>query len=173
MKLRFAVASSTLSDVPSAPAAPARADVVLTPYVGSLFGGDLSGNRACVRRVRRASWAAASSGRKFGFNYAPEFVSAGVANDDIAQMSLDGQPHRRHSDRQHRSGRPRAAVRTGARVSSASRRRKRQFFDRVSSNDFARQLRRRRHGVLQRARRHSAETCGISARLTDDDPGRR
>ena len=45
MKIRF-IAAAVLALFLLVPAAPARADVVLTPYVGSLFGGDLSGNRA-------------------------------------------------------------------------------------------------------------------------------
>src|SRR5687767_2237742 len=72
-----------------APAAPARADVVLTPYVGSLFGGDLSGNTAAFG-ANAAFMGAGIFGAEVGFNYAPEFVKATVNNDDIAQMSLMG-----------------------------------------------------------------------------------
>jgi hypothetical protein len=66
-----------------APAAPARADVVLTPYVGSLFGGDLSGNTAAFG-ANAAFMGAGIFGAEVGFNYAPEFVKATVNNDDIA-----------------------------------------------------------------------------------------
>ncbi|HUP38929.1 MAG TPA: hypothetical protein VM115_02325 [Vicinamibacterales bacterium] len=119
-----------------APAAPARADVVLTPYVGSLFGGDLSGNTAAFG-ANAAFMGGGIFGGEVGFNYAPEFVKATVNNDDIAQMSLMGnlivgipifgsdQP-----------GHLRPYVTGGAglfRISSAES----QFFKRVTSNDFA------------------------------------
>ncbi len=77
MKARCAIAA-VLALFLLVPAAPARADVVLTPYVGSLFGGDLSGNRAAYgaiggvhgrRHVRRG----------IRIQLRTEFVSAGVA----------------------------------------------------------------------------------------------
>src|SRR5687768_15654123 len=72
-----------------APAAPARADVVLTPYVGSLFGGDLSGNTAAFG-ANAAFMGAGIFGAEVGFNYAPEFIKATVNTPDTAQMSLMG-----------------------------------------------------------------------------------
>lgn len=88
MKIRFAVAA-ILAVFLLVPAAPARADVVLTPYVGSLFGGDLSGNRAAYG-ASAAFMGGGIFGAEFGFNYAPKFVGATVSNEDIAQMSLMG-----------------------------------------------------------------------------------
>jgi len=135
MKFRFA-AAALLAAFLVLPAAPARADIVLTPYVGSLFGGDLSGNTAAFGGSA-AFMGGGIFGAEFGFNYAPEFVKASVNNDDIAQMSLMGnlivgipigdsdQP-----------GHLRPYVTGGAglfRVSSSES----QFFNRVSSNDFA------------------------------------
>src|SRR5687767_13545194 len=135
MKVRLAV-TAILALFILVPAAPARADVVLTPYVGSLFGGDLSGNKAAYG-ASAAFMGAGIFGGEIGFNYAPKFVSAGVGNDDLAQMSLMGnviigvpigstdQP-----------GHVRPYVTGGAglfRVSSQEG----QFFDSVSSNDFA------------------------------------
>lgn len=135
MKLRFAIAA-LLSLFLLAPAAPARADVVLTPYVGSLFGGDLSGNRAAFG-ANAAFMGGGIFGAEIGFNYAPEFVKATALNNDIASMSLMGnlivgipigdsdQP-----------GHFRPYVTGGAglfRVSSAES----QFFDSVTANDFA------------------------------------
>ena len=60
-----------------APAAPARADVVLTPYIGSLFGGDMSENTASFG-ANAAFMGGGIFGAEVGFNYAPEFVKAGV-----------------------------------------------------------------------------------------------
>jgi hypothetical protein len=135
MKVRFTLAA-ILAVFLLVPAAPARADVVLTPYVGSLFGGDLSGNRAAYGATV-AFMGGGVFGGEIGLNYAPKFVSAGVANEDIAQMSLMGnlivgiplgstdQP-----------GHVRPYVTGGAglfRISSQER----EFFDNVNSNNFA------------------------------------
>jgi hypothetical protein len=82
MKLRFAVAA-ILALFVLVPAVPARADVVLTPYVGSLFGGDMSESTATFG-ANAAFMGGGIFGAEIGFNYAPEFVKASVANDDIA-----------------------------------------------------------------------------------------
>ena len=135
MKLRFSMAA-ILALILLMPAAPARADVVLTPYVGSLFGGDLSGNTAAFG-ASAAFMGGGIFGAEIGFNYAPEFVKATVNNDDIAQMSLMGNLivgiPLGDSDQ---AGHLRPYLTGGAglfRVSSAES----QFFDRVTSNDFA------------------------------------
>ena len=135
MKFRFALAA-ILAMFLLVPAAPARADVVLTPYVGSLFGGDLSGNTAAFG-ANAAFMGGGIFGAEIGFNYAPEFVKATVNNNDISQMSLMGnlivgipildkdQP-----------GHLRPYITGGAglfRISSAES----EFFNRVTSNDFA------------------------------------
>jgi len=135
MKFRFSMAA-ILALILVMPAAPARADVVLTPYVGSLFGGDLSGNTAAFG-ANAAFMGGGIFGAEIGFNYAPEFVKATVNNDDIAQMSLMGNVivgiPVGSSDQ---AGHLRPYLTGGAglfRVSSAES----QFFDRVTSNDFA------------------------------------
>ena len=135
MKFRFSMAA-ILAMILVMPAAPARADVVLTPYVGSLFGGDLSGNTAAFG-ANAAFMGGGIFGAEIGFNYAPEFVKATVNNDDIAQMSLMGNVivgiPVGSSDQ---AGHLRPYLTGGAglfRVSSAES----QFFDRVTSNDFA------------------------------------
>ena len=68
MKARFAIAA-VFALFLLVPAAPARADVVLTPYVGSLFGGDLSGNRAAYGAIGRLH-GRRHVRRGVGFNYA-------------------------------------------------------------------------------------------------------
>lgn len=88
MKFRFA-AAAVLAMFLLVPAAPARADVVLTPYVGSLFGGDLSGSRAAFGG-NAAFMGGGIFGAEIGFNYAPEFIKATVNTPDTAQMSLMG-----------------------------------------------------------------------------------
>jgi len=135
MKFRLA-AAAILAVFILVPAAPARADVVLTPYVGSLFGGDLSGNRTAFGGSA-AFMGGGVFGAEFGFNYAPEFVSASVASEDIAQMSLMGNlivgiP----IGSSDQAGHLRPYITGGAglfRITSNES----QFFDRVSSNDFA------------------------------------
>jgi len=135
MKARFVIATA-LALFLLIPATPARADIVLTPYVGSLFGGDLSGNRTAYG-ASAAFMGGGVFGGEIGFNYAPRFVSAGVANDDIAQMSLMGNlivgiP----VGTTDQAGHVRPYITGGAglfRITSQEG----QFFDRISSNDFA------------------------------------
>ena len=135
MKLRFAIAA-ILALFLLVPAAPARADVVLTPYVGSLFGGDMSDSTATFG-ANAAFMGGGIFGAEIGFNYAPEFIKASVVNEDIAQMSLMGNlivgiPIGSSSQ----AGHLRPYVTGGAglfRISSAES----QFFDHVTSNDFA------------------------------------
>jgi hypothetical protein len=134
MKTRFAVAA-ILAVFLFVPAAPARADIVLTPYVGSLFGGDLSGNRTAFG-ASAAFMGGGVFGAEFGFNYAPKFVGATVSNEDIAQMSLManlivGIP----VGSSDQAGHVRPYITGGAglfRLTSNES----QFFNRVSSNDF-------------------------------------
>lgn len=135
MRLRFVVAA-VLAVFLLVPAAPARADIVLTPYVGSLFGGDLSGNRTAFGGSA-AFMGGGIFGAEFGFNYAPKFISATVSNEDIAQMSLMGNLivgiPLGSSDQ---AGHVRPYFTGGAglfRITSQES----QFFDRVTSNDFA------------------------------------
>lgn len=168
MKVRF-LAAAIVAILILVPAAPARADVVLTPYVGSLFGGDLSGSRKAFGGSA-AFMGGGVFGAEFGFNYAPEFVSASVANEDIAQMSLMGNlivgVPIGNSDQ---GGHLRPYITGGAglfRITSQES----QFFDRVSSNDFAVNF---GGGVMA----FFSEHVGIRAdiryfrTLTDDNPG--
>jgi Outer membrane protein beta-barrel domain len=135
MKVRL-TAAAVLALFLLAPAAPARADVVLTPYVGSFFGGDISGKPAAYG-ASAAFMGGGIFGGEFGFNYAPKFVSAGAANEDIAQMSLMGNLivgiPLGSSDQ---AGHVRPYVTGGAglfRITSQES----EFFDGVNSNDFA------------------------------------
>ena len=135
MRVRF-TAAAVLALFLLVPAAPARADVVLTPYVGSLFGSDVSG-RPTAFGASAAFMGAGVFGGEIGFNYAPKFVSAGFGNDDIAQMSLMGNlivgiP----MGSADQGGQVRPYITGGAglfRLTSQES----QFFDRVNSNDFA------------------------------------
>ena len=135
MKLRFSMAA-ILALILLMPAAPARADVVLTPYVGSLFGGDLSGNTAAFG-ANAAFMGGGIFGAEIGFNYAPEFFKATVNTPDTAQMSLMGNlivgiPIMDSDEPGHL--RPYLTGGAGLfRVSSQES----QFFRGVSSNDFA------------------------------------
>ena len=134
MKIRLAV-TAILAVFLLVPAAPARADVVLTPYVGSLFGGDLSDGKAAYGGTA-AFMGGGIFGAEFGFNYAPTFIGATVNNEDIAQMSLMGNlivgiP----VGSSDQAGHVRPYVTGGAglfRLTSDESR----FFDRINSNNF-------------------------------------
>ena len=168
MKIRF-IAAAVLALFLLVPAAPARADVVLTPYVGSLFGGDLSGNRAAYGATASFMGGGVFGG-EFGFNYAPKFVSAGVANEDIAQMSLMGNlivgiP----VGSSDQPGHVRPYITGGAglfRITSQES----QFFDSVSSNDFAVNF---GGGVMAFFSEHVGVRADVRyfRTLTDSDPG--
>jgi opacity protein-like surface antigen len=167
MNLRFVVAA-LLAVFLLVPAAPARADVVLTPYVGSLFGGDLSGSRTAFGGSA-AFMGGGIFGAEFGFNYAPEFVSATVSNEDIAQMSLMGNlivgiP----VGSSDAPGHVRPYITGGAglfRITSAES----QFFDRLSSNDFALNF---GGGIMVFFTEHVGLRADVRyfRTLTDDDP---
>lgn len=135
MKVRF-LAAAVLALFLLVPAAPARADVVLTPYVGSLFGGNL-GEKTAAYGANAAFMGGGIFGAELGFNYAPEFVKASINNEDIAQMSLMGNlivgiPIMDSDQPGHL--RPYITGGLGLfRLTSAES----QFFNRVTSNDFA------------------------------------
>ena len=91
MKFRYAIAA-VLAVFVLVPAAPARADVVLTPYVGSLFGGDFEnqpGNRVSYGATA-AFMGGGIFGAELGFNFTPEFVQDTATTPDISQASLMG-----------------------------------------------------------------------------------
>lgn len=91
MKLRMAILTA-LAVFLLVPATPARADVVLTPYVGTLFGGDVGNTPG--HQVSYGGSAAFMGGGIFGveigFNYTPEFIQDTAFNPDIRQASLMG-----------------------------------------------------------------------------------
>ena len=167
MKLRFA-AAAILAMFLLVPAVPARADVVLTPYVGSLFGGDM-GDSTATFGANAAFMGNGIFGAEIGFNYAPEFVKASAINDDIAQMSLMGNlivgiPIGSTSQ----GGHIRPYITGGAglfRVSSAES----QFFDNVTANDFALNF---GGGVMAFFNEHVGIRTDLRyfRTLTDDDP---
>jgi opacity protein-like surface antigen len=168
MNVRFIVAA-VLGLFLLVPAAPARADVVLTPYIGSLFGGDVSGNRTAYGAT--ASFMGGGIfGGEFGFNYAPRFVPAGVANEDIAQMSLMGNlivgiP----VGSSDQPGHVRPYITGGAGLFRTTPRES-QFFDHVSSNDFAVNF---GGGVMAFFTEHVGVRGDVRyfRTLTDSDPG--
>ena len=136
MKLGIAC---TLALLLLVPVAPARADVVLTPYVGSLFGGDL--NNTSGHQMSFGGSAAFMGGGIFGaelgFNFTPEFIQDSLNNPDIAQASLMGNliigiPIGDADE----GGQVRPYVTGGAGLFRTSARQS-ELFDRFSSNDFA------------------------------------
>jgi opacity protein-like surface antigen len=138
MKIRFSIAA-ILALFLLVPAAPARADVVLTPYVGTLFGGNLDnaqGNQVTFGGSA-AFMGAGIFGAEVDFNYTPEFVQDTVSTPDIRQASLMGNlivgvPIGNAS--QGGQLRPYVLGGIGLMRTSADAS---QLFDRFSSNDFA------------------------------------
>jgi len=72
-----------------ATAAPARADVTLTPFVGGLF----SGNLPDAKTTYGASLAVMGKGifgAEFDFSWAPKFVDATSTNADVREANMMG-----------------------------------------------------------------------------------
>jgi opacity protein-like surface antigen len=88
MKLRLTIAALAALFL-LAPAAPVHADVVLTPYVGSLFGGDLSDGKPSYGATA-AFMGGGIFGAELGFNYAPDFISETLTSPKHSHMSLMG-----------------------------------------------------------------------------------
>ncbi len=118
-----------------APASSARADIVLTPYVGTLFGGDMSSNK-----FHWGASAAFMGGGIFGveldFHHAPEFVEETLTEPAVAQMGLSGNlivgiPI---GGTQGASVRPYVTGGAGLLRSMSD---ESAFFDSISTNDFA------------------------------------
>jgi len=135
MKLRLA-AAAIIAIFVLVPAAPARADVVLTPYVGSLFGGDLPNNKVSYGATA-AFMGGGIFGAEVGFNWTPEFVPASLTHGDVRQASLMGNlivgiPIG-NSDQ---PGHVRPYITGGAGLFRATQKES-DFFDRIHSNDFA------------------------------------
>ena len=118
------------------PAAPAKADVILTPYVGSLFGGDLPDGKPAYGATA-AFMGAGILGAEVGFNWTPKFVPGTAFHDDVAQASLMGNViigiPIRNSDQ---PGHIRPYVTGGAGLFRATSKQG-DFLDRINSNDFA------------------------------------
>ena len=136
MRAKFVIAA-VLSLFLLAPAAPARADIVLTPFVGSLFGGDLSGNRASYGATA-AFMGGGIFGAEIGFNWTPEFSAATAGAPDVSQASLMGNlivgiPI---NDRDQ-AGHVRPYITGGAGLFRANASESALFGDPISSNDFA------------------------------------
>jgi hypothetical protein len=88
MKLRLGVILAA-AFILTFSAAPARADVVLSPYVGGLFGGDLPNSKADYG-FNAAFMNEGIFGAEIGFNYAPRFVPATFTTPAVTQSSLMG-----------------------------------------------------------------------------------
>jgi opacity protein-like surface antigen len=171
MKLRVAIAA-VLTVLILAPAAPARADVVLTPFVGTLFGGDVDNTpgHQVSYGGSAAFMGAGILGAEIGFTYTPEFVQDTLTTPDIRQASLMGNliigiP----IGDADQGGQLRPYVTGGGgllRTSADSS----ELFDRFSSNDFALNV---GGGVMAFFSEHVGLRADVRyfRALTDDDPG--
>jgi hypothetical protein len=135
MRLRWGIAA-LFALVLLAPAAPARADVVLTPYVGSLFGGDLPEGKASYG-ASAAFMGGGIFGVEMGFNYTPSFVPETLTAPEVSQASLMGNlivgiPIRDNDS----PGHVRPYITGGMGLFRATAKES-DFFDRVTSNDWA------------------------------------
>ena len=71
-------------------AAPARADVTLTPFIGSLFSGDLGSIKKATYGVSLASMGAGVFGGEFDFSWTPSFVDANSAHNAVTEANITG-----------------------------------------------------------------------------------
>ena len=115
-------------------ASPASADVVLTPYVGSLFGGDLSNNRTSYG-ASAAFMGGGIIGAEIGFNYTPSFAAETLTSPKVSQASLMGNLIVGVPIGGDSGGSIRPYVTGGAGLFRATQ--KSALFDNVNSNDFA------------------------------------
>jgi Outer membrane protein beta-barrel domain len=167
MKIRFGIAAA-LALLLLVPAAPARADVVLTPYVGSLFGGDLPDNRVSYGGSA-AFMGGGIFGAEVGFNYTPTFVPETLISPEVSQASLMGNliigiP----MGDADQGGQVRPYVTGGAGLFRATAKES-DFFDRITSNDFAVNV---GAGVMAFFSEHVGVRGDVRyfRTLTDDDP---
>jgi len=168
MKLRFDM-TAVLALFLLVPAAPARADVVLTPYVGSLFGGDLPDGKASYGATA-AFMGGGIFGAEVGFNYTPEFVPETLTSPEVSQASLMGNlivgiP----IGDADQGGHIRPYITGGAGLFRATAKES-DFFDRITSNDFAVNF---GGGVMSFFSEHVGVRGDVRyfRTLTDDDPG--
>jgi opacity protein-like surface antigen len=113
----------------------ARAEIVLTPFIGSLFSGDLPNSKADFG-ASATFMGNGIFGAEVLFNYAPRFVPETLTNPAVAQSGLMGNlivgaPFGGDSGRGFRP-----YVTGGIGLFRATAK-KSDFFDRVTSNDFA------------------------------------
>ena len=173
MKLRMAVLVA-LTVFLLVPAAPARADVVLTPYVGTLFGGDVGNTpgHQVSYGATAAFMGAGIFGVELGFNYTPEFRQDTLTTPDIRQASLMGNlivgiP----MGDADQGGQVRPYVTGGGGLFRTSARRTELFDpDRFNSNDFALNV---GGGVMAFFSQHVGLRADVRyfRKLTDDNPG--
>jgi hypothetical protein len=135
MRLRFVIATAAAFFL-IVSAAPARADVVLTPYIGSLFGGDLPDGKTSYGATA-AFMGGNIFGGEIGFNWTPKFVPGTATHDDVQQMSLMGNlivgiPIGSNDQ----AGHIRPYITGGAGLFRATAKHS-DFLDRITSNDFA------------------------------------
>jgi Outer membrane protein beta-barrel domain len=88
MKLRFGIALATVLALFST-AAPARADITLTPYIGALFSGDLPTAKAAYG-VSLAAMGKGIFGAEFDFSWTPNFVDATPISAAVTEANLAG-----------------------------------------------------------------------------------
>jgi opacity protein-like surface antigen len=136
MKLRFAIAAISAFLV-FAPA-PAQADVVLTPFVGALFGGDLPDGKPAYG-LSAAFMGNGVIGAEVMFNYTPSFVPATSTDPKVSQAGLManlilGIPIGGDGDASDDHWRPYVTGGVGLHRATAKRA---DFVDRITSNDFA------------------------------------
>lgn len=116
-------------------AAPARADVVLTPFVGSLFGGDLPNGKASYG-ASATFMGAGIIGAEAMFNYTPRFVPRTLTTPQVSQAALMGNLIVGIPIGGDSGGSVRPYVTGGAGLFRATAKES-DFFDRIRSNDFA------------------------------------
>jgi opacity protein-like surface antigen len=136
MKTRVAIAAA-LSIFLLAPAAPARADVVLTPFVGSLFGGDLSDTNG------KASFGASAAfmgggifGAEVGFTFTPNFIPETATAGTVRHANLMGNLIVGIPIGGDAGESVRPYITGGAGLFRATQKES-DFLDRITSNDFA------------------------------------
>lgn len=88
MRFRTAAAPAALLLILSV-AAPARADVTLTPFMGALFSGQLPTKKASYG-VSVAAMGKGILGGEFDFSWAPNFIDKSALHDTVKEANLSG-----------------------------------------------------------------------------------
>ncbi len=86
MKPKVLLALATLLFVT---ASPARADVTLTPFIGSLFNGQLPTSKVAYG-VSLSGMGAGVIGAEFDFSWTPDFVDATSIHHSVTEASMTG-----------------------------------------------------------------------------------